>query len=76
MIGLLLTIASYEQDVLLFNVAVKGGRDEHAMDTVRFTAWYNKLVKYIVMITSFVAIGFVVLRRIQKNIWINYYLNN
>jgi len=78
-VGLLLTLGSYEQDIIDFNVTdITDSEDKRydAVDSIRFTAWYNVLIKYIVMITSFIAIGFLLLRRYQKIIWINNYLND
>jgi hypothetical protein len=45
------------------------------MDTERFQKWYNKLVKWIVFISSILAIGCLFMRRHYKNEWINNYVS-
>ena len=44
------------------------------MDSTRFTAWYNKLFKWISVFTSAMAIMCLFMRRYYKNMWINTFI--
>ena len=81
MLGLIISIASYEQDVRMFYVTIKvpvgDSIDNHnAMDSNRFNAWYNQFFKWVVFFTTIAAIICLFMRKKYKNDWINNYLLN
>ena len=80
-VGLLITIGSFEQDVRLFRTTevIPEGKtinDMDAMKTPRFLAWYSAVFKWITFITTILTIICMFMRRHYKIKWINNFIND
>ena len=61
LVGLILSVAQYEKDAVSFclhNIMINDGSIEHinAMESLRYLAWYNFYIRFIVLITSIISI--------------------
>ena len=74
--GLLITMLSYEISVYRFRVAWHGRDGNDAMESNRFNAWYNHVIRYLTMATSIAGMIFFIKRKTQKTKWINSYLSH
>ena len=81
MLGLLLTLVSYERDISQFQVTLTLPKQEDingydAMQTDRFLSVWRQFFRWTVFGTSLISVVFLCTRRLYKKIWFNNFVDN
>lgn len=73
--GLAIGIINYEIDVWIFtHVPIfdsEGDLVEEAMNSNRFIAWHTNVLRWIMLLSSFGAVGCLIMRHHYKITWVN-----